>query len=214
MAPPPVQYPDAHLLALPFEILDQILDELSALSPRTLHQKNTHLQVSAISPPPLPLLLAHSKLHAETLRHFYEHTTITLHVNAYDAAKRSPLYTIYGQLIKANAHILHVGRLELRPCLNAGVEFLEPELREACLTLLKHATELKTVTVGWAEAAQIVHGSWRPWEYKARALNPIRLLVGKVELVVGEAVMPPRRHREREQAGLEKAFARIMGKET
>lgn len=205
----PIQYPDTHLLGLPFEILDQILDELAVLSPGKLWQKNTYLQISAESPPPLALLCAHSKLHAEALRHFYEHTTIVLQVNAYDAAKRSPLHTIYGQLLRGCPHIQRVRRLELRPCLNAGVEFLEPEMREACLVLLKYATELKTVEIGWAEAAQTVFGSWRPWPYKAKALDPIRLLVGKVELVVGEVVMPPPRFKEREQAGLERAFERL-----
>lgn len=101
-------------------------------------------------------------------------------------------------------------KLELRPCLNAGVEFVEPEVKQACLVLLKNATELRTVTIGWSEAAQTVYGSWRPWAYKAKALDPIRLLVGKVELVVGEVSMPPPRFKEKEQAGLEKAFARIV----
>lgn len=209
--PQPIRYPDAHLLGLPFEILDQILSDLSALSPNRSCQKNTRLHISAPSPPPLPLLLAHSKLRAEALRHFYEHATIVLQINAYDAAKRSPLHTIYGQLLRECPHVPRVRKLEIRPCLNAGVEFVEPEIREACLVLLKNATELKTVTIGWAEAAQTVYGSWRPWAYKAMALDPIRLLVGRVELLVGEVVMPPPRFKEQEQAGLEKAFARVIG---
>lgn len=61
----PVQYPDAHLLGLAIEILDLIFDELAALSPGSLWFKGTQLHISATSPPPLPLLLAHSKLHAE-----------------------------------------------------------------------------------------------------------------------------------------------------
>lgn len=204
------EYPNAHLLCLPFEILDQILTDLSTLTPSRLWQKNTPLQISAESPPSLSLLLTHSKLYAEATRHFYENRTITLHVNAYEAAKRAPLHTIYGQLLRECAHIPRIRRLELRPVLNASVQFLEPELREACLVLLQHATELKVVTIGWSEMPQIILGSWRPWSYKANALGPIKLLAGKVELVVGEAIMPLPQFKEREQAGLEKAFARLL----
>ncbi|QDS72367.1 hypothetical protein FKW77_008260 [Venturia effusa] len=174
-----VQYPDAHLLGLPLEILDSILDELAALSPGSLWLKETQLRITATSVPPLSLLLAHRKLHAEALRHFYEHITIVLLVDAFDAARRSPKHEIYGQFLRECSHISRVRKLELRPVLNAGIEFLEPEIQEACVVLLETAKELKHIYVGWSEVPKHLLSRWRPWAYKGKALMPLRLLRGR-----------------------------------
>lgn len=208
----PVLYPDTHLLGLPIEILDLILDELAALSPASLWLKKTQLHISATSPPPLTLLLSHSKLHAEALRHFYEHTTIVLHVDTFDAAQRFPEHHKYGQLLRECSHISRMRKLELRPLLNAGVEFLEPEVREACLVLLDIAKELQYIYLGWSEVPKLFLGGWRPWAYKGRALMPLQMLRGRVTMQLIGVTTPPPRFAGMENIGLLRAFQRMVGK--
>ncbi|TLD32231.1 hypothetical protein E2P81_ATG05207 [Venturia nashicola] len=208
----PTQYPDAHLLGLPLEILDLIFDELASLSSNRLWLKNTWLRITAVSPPSLSLLLAHSKLYAEALRHFYEHTTIVLHVNAFDAAQRSPEHAHYSSLLLQCPHIMRMRKLELRPLLNAGVEFLEPEIQEACVVILEMAKELEYIYVGWSEVPKHFLGGWRPWAYKRRALMPLRLLRGRFTMQVVEVTTPPPRFAGMENVGLLRAFQRMVGK--
>lgn len=208
----PFQYPDAHLLGLPLEILDLIFDELAVLSPGSLWLKSTQLRITATSHPPLSLLLAHRKLHAEALRHFYEHTTIVLQVDAFDAAQRSPEHKLYGQLLRECSLISSMRKLELRPLLNAGIDFLELEIREACLVLLEMAKELEYIYVGWSEVPRHLLGGWRPWAYKRRALMPLKMFRGQFTMQVVEATTPPPRSASMENLGLLRAFQSMVGK--
>lgn len=160
----PVQYPDAHFLGLAPKILDLIFDELATLSPGRLWFKRTQLHISATFPPPLPLLLAHSKLHPEALCYFYEHTIIVLHIHAFDAAQRSPEHKFYEQLLREFPNVPRMGKLELSPVMNAGVDLLEPEIQEACIVVLEKAQGLQYMTIGWSEVSTHFLGGWRPWQ--------------------------------------------------
>jgi len=203
-------YPDAHLIGLPFELRELILDYLTA-DPIILRQKHTPLHISAVSPPPLALLLAHSTLYEEALQHFYSRTTLILHIDTYVAATRR---TSGGDsllhLVKTNPHIPHIRRLEIRPRLTADVEFLNLDVYEAVQALVEEGKKLKVVRVGWAESTIVFMGKWRPWAYKSMALDPLRAFVGRVEIETGEVEMPPPRFRKVEQRGLERAVARII----
>jgi hypothetical protein len=204
-----VQYPEAHLLGLPRELRELIYDFLAAEATHRW-QKNTPLHVAATSPPPVGLLAAHSQLYTEATTHFYRHTTITLHIDAFEAAKSLDGDTTFRDALTVCPHIKQARIIELRPRLTAGVEFLIGVVDVAVTILLQEAKELQTVIVGWAEKPKSFIETWRPWEYKAIALDSLERLVGKVDITAGEAEVPPPRTAEREQKGLERAVARVI----
>jgi hypothetical protein len=204
-----IRYPDAHLLGLPCELRELIYHFL-AKEPTVLWQKNTPLHVSATSPPPVELLLANSLLYTELLPHFYRHTTITLHVDAIDAIKSLDGDTTFCNALTACRHIKQTRTIELRPRMNAGVEFLVGEVDTAVTVLLQEAKGLRILVVSWAEAPRRLLGTWRPWAYKAIALDSLKRFEGKVEIVAGEVDTPPPSTAEKEQKGLERTVAMII----
>jgi hypothetical protein len=205
----PSQYPDAHLLGLPRELRELIYDYL-AEEPSLLWQQNTPLHITATSPPPFELLLTNSLLYAEILPHFYRHTTITLHVDAFDAIKSQDGDTTFREALVACPHIKQTRTIELCPRMNAGVEFLMEEVDVAVTILIQEAKELRTIIVGWSEVPKGFLMTWRPWVYKVTALNSLKRVVGKVDIVAGRVKVPPPRTAGKEQKGLEKAVAMIV----
>lgn len=207
-----VSYPDAHLLSLPRELREQIYDHL-AEHIVTQWQKNTPLHISASSPPSLSLILAHRRLYTEALAHFYRRTTLTIDIDAFDAVQ-SYKHTGTSEFqtnLSAYPHLKFARTIELRPRMNAGVEVLRHDVDAAVTVLLEEAKELKTVIVGWSETPITFLGSWRPWPYKAPALEPLRRLVGRWKIEVGEAVIPPPRTAEKEQEGLRRVVEMVVG---
>jgi hypothetical protein len=202
-------YPDAHLLGLPRELREIIYDFL-AEDPTLLWQKNTPLHVTANSPPPVELLLAHSLLYAETIPHFYRHTTITVYLDAFDAIKSQDGDTTFRDALVACPHIKQTRTIELCPRMNAGVEFLVAEMDVAVTVLLQEAKALRTLIVGWSEVPRGFIPTWRPWAYKAIALDSLKRFIGKVDIVAGEVKDPPPRNGDSDQKGLERAVAMIL----
>jgi hypothetical protein len=204
-----IQYPNAHLLGLPLELRELIYDFL-AQEPTVLWQKSTPLHVSATSPPPVELLLTHSLLYDEILPHFYRNSTVTLHIDAFDAAKSPDGDTSFRDALATCRHIKQTRTIELRPRLTAGVEFLTAEVDTAVTVLLQEAKGLQTLVVSWAEVPKQFLGTWRPWAYKATALASLERFIGKVEVVAGKVDTPPPRTAENEQKGLDRVVAMIV----
>jgi hypothetical protein len=204
-----IQYPDAHFLGLPRELRELVYNFL-ADEPTLLWQKHTPLYVTATSPPPVELLLTHSLLYAEVVPHFYRHSAITLHIDAFDAVKSQDGDNTFRDALAACPHIRQTRTMQLCPRMNAGVEFLVGEVDIAVTVLLQEAKELRTLIVSWSEVPKAFIGTWRPWAYKAIALHPLKRFIGKVNIVAGEVKVPPPRTVEREQKGLERAVAMLI----
>jgi hypothetical protein len=202
-------YPDAHLLGIPVEVRELIYDFLTD-EPRKFWHKNTTLHVSASNPPPLELLLAHRTFYNELLAHFYRNTILTLHIDAWEAASSHDEGNAFRDTLTAYPHTKRARAIEIRPRLNACVSNVKDHLEPAVSFLLVEAKELRTVIVGWSEQPQRFLGVWRPWAYKAAALDPLKRLVGKLKIECGNVAVPPPSTAESEQAGLERAVERMI----
>jgi hypothetical protein len=202
-------YPDAHLLGIPVEVRELIYDFLTD-EPTKLWHRNTPIHVSASAPPPLEVLLAHRTLYNELLPHFYRRTILTLHIDAYDAAKSDDEGNAFRAVLAAYPPIKHTRVIEIRPRLNACVSNMKDHLDPAISVLLTEAKELRTVIVGWSEQPQFFMACWRPWPYKAAALEPLKRLVGKVKIECGKVAVPPPTVAEMEQAGLEREVEKMI----
>lgn len=196
-------YPPAHLLGLPLELREAIYEHLTA-DTETLHlwDRKCALHLSAARTFPPSLLQAHPVLHQEALAHFYRTGSVTLHVDAYAFAclRNTNAYTIALQ----HCHYLQRTRsLDLRPTLNASIEFLRDAMQLTVPVLLSPPFAVKKVAITWAEAkVHVTHRAWRPWAYKGIALEPLWGLLGRVEIKCNGAINPPPATAELEDQGL------------
>lgn len=100
--------------------------------------------------------------------------------------------------------------LDLRPTLNASIEFLTDAMALAVPVLLSPSFQVRKVVLTWAEAvANILYRTWRPWAYKGVALEPVWDLVGRVQLECGGSINPPPASAEVENEGFRKMMKMI-----
>lgn len=187
-------YAQAHLLGLPLELREAIYDTLTA-DTKTLHlwDRNDALHLSAACTPPLALLQTHSQLNQEALAHCSRTRPITLHVDS-DAFACLDDTALYFRAIQNCHYVRNTRVLELRPTLNASVDFLSQAMKLTMHVLLSPSVGIERVVVTWAESLTTPFQiSWRPWAYKQAALMPLWDLVGKIELVCGGCVNAPPR---------------------
>jgi hypothetical protein len=203
-------YPPAHLLGLPLELREAIYSHLTE-DTETLHiwDRKNALHLSAAHTPPVTLLQAHPVLYDEALAYFHRNHRVTLHVDAYAFACLQEDFNLYSNALKDNHYIQNTRVLDLRPTLNASIEFLTQAMHFTIPILLTPTFALRSVAITWAEAVPVIYRHWRPWAYKGVALEPLWGLVGRVEVRCEGCRNPPPGMEGGADDGLKKIIGRM-----
>lgn len=181
------------IFRLPVELREHIYDYLLELEcPGQGSHPLPGVGITSVSraPPSLNLLLLHPTITTELLDRFYSQAVLkTVISHAFNFFRTDPelrhLESSYALKRMKNVELVFFqDLLLLKEYPSFGLEHFCAEIRRraerACDVLLQ-APELKHVTVSWIDTTRI--GGWAE---KARILEPLRKLNGKVEVILGE----------------------------
>lgn len=190
---PPETSPVPAFFRLPIELRQHIYDYLLQLdTPGQGSHPLPGVGITSVThaPPCLSLLLLHPTVTAELLDRFYSQATLkTVISHAFNFFRTDPelrqLEASYALRRMQNIEVVFFQDiLLLKDYPSFGLEAFCSEIQRradrACDVLLK-ASELRHVTISWIDTTRIPG-----WAEKARILEPLRKLHGKVDITLGE----------------------------